>query len=331
MIKAMVLAAGVGSRLDPISQYIPKPLVPVLNVPVITNILHGLKKHGVTEVVSNTHYLAEALAKHFQTHPPEGMNIKFLKEEELSGDAGGVRACKQYLMDDTFIVIMGDLITNANLGSIVKAHKAKGAIATIGVKKMTDVSRFGVMKRDANGFIQAFQEKPKPEEAISNEISTGIYILEPEVFKHIPDSGVYGFGKQLFPSLVEKGLPVLGEEIDGQWSDIGTLKDLYRANMDALAGKVKLFCDPEKGALPLNNVRLGERVLLGKNVTIGDGTVVGNNVIIGDDCVIGKNVTLGDCVIFGDSQIPDGSVLEKCIYAYNEHIPMEQREALAAK
>ena len=130
--------------------------------------------------------------------------MHFELEAKLSGDAGGVRSCRKLLDGDTFIVIMGDLITDADLGSLVKQHKAKKAIASIAVKRLDDVSRFGVVVRDKDDFITGFQEKPKQEEALSNLISTGIYILEPEVFNFIPETGDYGFGRQLFPTLVEK-------------------------------------------------------------------------------------------------------------------------------
>ena len=328
MTRAMVLAAGVGSRLEPISSFIPKPLVPVLNTPVIVNILHGLKIHGITEVVSNTHYLAENLREYFRTHPQE-LQPTFIHEEELSGDAGGVRHCREFLDQDTFLVIMGDLITNADISRIIKAHKNKGAIATIGVKKVSDVSRFGVMKRDAKGFIQAFQEKPKPEEAISNEISTGIYVLEPEIFEHIPREGVYGFGRQLFPTLVDKGLPVLGEEIEGHWSDVGTLHDLFWSNMDALSGKVRLFTQPEKCRQTFPDVRISPDSLIGANTTIGRGSVIGDDCIIGNNCIIAENVVLDHCLVFPNCTLPAGMRLRDSIYAFDQLISVAPKAGLA--
>lgn len=321
MTRAMVLAAGVGSRLEPISHFIPKPLAPVLNTPVLVNILHGLKMHGVTDVISNTHYLSEMLIEYFEKNSID-LKPKFVYEEELTGDAGGVRTCRDFLDSDTFLVIMGDLITNADLTKIIKEHKEKGAIATIGVKKVSDVTRFGVMKRDQQGFIQAFQEKPKAEEAISNEISTGIYVLEPKVFDHIPKDGVYGFGRQLFPSLVERGLPVLGAEIQGHWSDIGTLQDLFRSNMDALNGKIKLFTEAKYCEKTFDNVSISKKTAIGTNTNIGQNSVIGDECIIGNNCEIGSNVHLDHCLIFADSKIPDGTKLQNCIYAFEQLIPM---------
>lgn len=322
MTKAMVLAAGVGSRLEPISRHLPKPLVPVLNIPVISHILACLKHHGINEVIANTHYMAESINAYFQCRPVSGIDIRFLHEPELTGDAGGVRACRDFLKDDTFVVIMGDLLTNADIGALLKAHREKSAIATIGLKKVEDVRRFGVMLRDENGFIRAFQEKPQAHEAISNEISTGIYILEPAIFDHIPENGVYGFGRQLFPSLVKAGMKVLGEEINGYWSDIGTLQDLFRANMEALSGKISLPFAGECISKSSNNCVSGSPVLLGRDTVIGEGTKLGDCSIIGARCRIGENCQFEHCLIFPDSNVISGAVLKNCIYAFEELIPM---------
>ena len=330
MVKAMVLAAGVGSRLEPISSHIPKPLVPVLNRPVMEHILALLHQHGITDVVSNTHHMADLLQKHFEDNPPAGMKISFFEETELTGDAGGVRAAREFLEDDTFIVIMGDLITNANLSALIEDHKRKGALATIAVKQVEDVTRFGVMRRDADGFIQEFQEKPAAHEAISNDISTGIYILEPEIFKHIPSSGVVGFGRQIFPSLVSSNLPVLGSELEGYWSDIGTLQDLFRTNIDALHGivpvgnqKRDLNKPEERTNIQLGrNVEIAEPTLLGANVIIQDNTKIGEDCIIGNDTEIGSNCQLKNCVIFADSKIESKTNISDCILAFGHQIKM---------
>ncbi|MBX9688091.1 MAG: nucleotidyltransferase family protein, partial [Candidatus Obscuribacterales bacterium] len=167
-MKAMVLAAGVGSRLDPLTSQVPKPLVPVANRPVMEHILRLLKKHGFEDVVSNLHYLPEKIRAYFADGRALGLNIDFRLESELSGDAGGVRACRDFFGQDTFIVLMGDLLTDADLSRIYAEHKRKGALATIATKQVADVSQFGVILADEDGFIRGFQEKPKAQEALSN-------------------------------------------------------------------------------------------------------------------------------------------------------------------
>src|SRR4030095_1867806 len=207
MMKAMVLAAGVGSRLDPLTTGVPKPLVPVVNRPIMEIILELLKRHGVSEIVSNLHHLPDQLLRYFGDGSRLGLKLSFHHEEDLSGDAGGVRTCRAFLEDGTFLVLMGDLLTDADLTAIVAEHKKKGALAPIGLKAVDDVSQFGVALINEEGFITGFQEKPAAADALSNLASTGIYVFDPEVFEHIPTEGFYGFGRQLFPSLLQKGAP----------------------------------------------------------------------------------------------------------------------------
>jgi mannose-1-phosphate guanylyltransferase len=314
-MKAMVLAAGVGSRLDPLTASIPKPLVPVANIPVMEHILQLLKKHGVEDVCANLHYLPDALTNYFGDGAKFGVNIQFEYESKLSGDAGGVRACRSFLEDGTFLVIMGDLITDCDLSALVAEHKRKKSLASIGVKQMDDVSRFGVVMRDGQGFITGFQEKPAPEEALSNLISTGIYIFEPEVFNHIPATGDYGFGRQLFPKLVADGLPVLGIEVESYWSDVGTVDQYRESNLDALSGLVKLTLPGLKLNNMPHNVRLEQgaqldpasvlqaEALVGKNSKVSADAVLKGRVIIGDDCVIEAGCEVSDSVLWSGAHI----------------------------
>jgi mannose-1-phosphate guanylyltransferase len=313
-MKAMVLAAGVGSRLDPLTASVPKPSVPVVNRPVMEHLLLLLKRHGITDVCANLHYLPEKLTEYFQDGSPLGMQILFEYEEKLSGDAGGVRACRKFLEDGTFIVIMGDLITDADLTMLVAEHKKKKAIASIAVKRMDDVTRFGVVVVDDNGFITGFQEKPKAEEALSNLISTGIYIFEPEVFDHIPATGDFGFGKQLFPKLVKEGFPVLGIEIETYWSDVGTIDQYREANLDVLSGLVKIDLG---GALLSKQESGGAQVLVGKNVSIGKNVTFQGRVVIGDSCVIDSGCVINDSVLWEGAHINANSNVSESVIGAN--------------
>jgi mannose-1-phosphate guanylyltransferase/mannose-1-phosphate guanylyltransferase/phosphomannomutase len=330
-MKAMVLAAGVGSRLDPLTATLPKPLVPVVNKPVMEHIIALLKKHDFTEICANLHYLPQNIIDYFGDGSKFGVNLTFEMEARLSGDAGGVRACRKFLETGTFIVIMGDLITDADLGSLVRKHKEKNALASIAVKRMDDVSRFGVVVRDKDDFITGFQEKPKQEDALSDLISTGIYILEPEVFNFIPETGDYGFGRQLFPSLVEKGERVLGLEIETYWSDVGTIDQYRESNLHALSGQVKLAMPErtdgsqfahvqssgvaylDKNASVGSNVTLAGNLLLGANSKIASGTTISGNVVIGDNCIIDANCELKDSVIWAGTHVQSESSITDCV------------------
>jgi mannose-1-phosphate guanylyltransferase len=324
-MRAMVLAAGVGSRLDPLTTQIPKPLVPVANVPVMEHMLNLLKKNQVFEVVSNLHHLPDKLTQYFGDGSQLGMNLTYHYEKELSGDAGGVRACREFLQGGTFIVLMGDLLTDADLTAIVAEHKRKGALATIGIKRVDDVSQFGVVLTDENGFITGFQEKPRPEEALSDLASTGIYVFEPEVFDHIPARGTYGFGRQLFPRLVEQGAPILGSEITRYWSDVGTIKQYRTSNFDALDGAVSVDMPGTKtdfGWLGTNshiadNCQIEGRLLVGNNSRIAKGVKIRGSVIIGDDCFIDQNAELEDSIIWSDVSVESGARLKQSVIGFN--------------
>lgn len=322
-MKAMVLAAGVGSRLDPLTSQLPKPLVPIANIPVMEHIVNLLRTHGFEDVMANLHYLPDKIVDYFQDGSRCGVNLAFKFEPELTGDAGGVRACRDFFGNETFIVLMGDLLTDADLTRIIAAHKRKKALATIAVKEVDDVSQFGVVVRDQDGFIKGFQEKPAPEEAFSNYASTGIYILEPEVFEYMPKEGTYGFGRQLFPQLVEKGLPVLGMEINSHyWSDVGTIAQYRKGNMDAVAGKLEVQIPGQEhvsGSVIGENAQISAladingKLVLGRNSSIAPGVVIEGTVIIGDDCRVESGAHLKDTIVWNDTTVRSAAQMVGCV------------------
>ncbi len=322
-----MLAAGVGSRLDPLTSQIPKPLVPIVNVPVMEHAIRLLARHSYRDVCANLHYLPEKIVDYFGNGANFDINLKFWREEKLSGDAGGVRACRKFLDGSTFLVLMGDLLTDADLTHIVAEHKRKKALATIALKRVDDVSHFGVAVVNKEGFITGFQEKPKAEEALSNLISTGIYVLEPEVFNFIPSDGEYGFGRQLFPALVAKKLPVLGLEIDSYWSDVGTLSQYRLANFDALAGKIKIDLPGRRvnsetssilkkaSAIIEDGSMVEGELMIGAQSIIKRGAQISGTVVIGDGCVIEDGAVVRNSVIWGRTHILSGARIEDSIVA----------------
>jgi NDP-sugar pyrophosphorylase family protein len=338
-IKAIVLAAGVGSRLDPLTTQVPKPLVPVANVPVMEHIIKLLSNHGVRDIHANLHYMPEKITEYFGNGEQWGVNLQFKHEPKLSGDAGGVRACKQFLKDGTFVVLMGDLLTDADITRVVREHKERGAIASIAVKQVPqeELNRFGVVVTDKNGFITGFQEKPDAKDALSDKVSTGIYVLEPEVFAHMPEIGEYGFGKQLFPELIEKGLPVLGVEIEGYWSDVGTIQQYREANFDAARRRVRLGIGDAKRYRQNGNLTVADgavieygcdiegSLIIGRNSRLGAGAVVMGNVVIGDNCIIEPGAFLKDSVIWSNSVVQHGAYVEHTVICSGCVVPNMSR------
>ncbi|MBY0356980.1 MAG: NDP-sugar synthase [Candidatus Obscuribacterales bacterium] len=337
-VKAMVLAAGVGSRLDPLTSQRPKPMVPIANKPVMEHIFNLLKEHGITNVVSNLHYMPEQIKEYFADGSAFGMNLEFRYEPELSGDAGGVRACRDFFAKDTFVVLMGDLLTDADLGRIIAEHKAKKALATIGIKEVDDVSQYGVVLTDAKGFITGFQEKPQPEEALSRFASTGIYIFEPEIFDHMPASGSYGFGKQLFPKLVQAGLPVLACDVQAYWNDVGTIAQYKQSNFDALEGHLRVSMASNKESWGVRgkdcqinaSAKIEGRLALGDRCQIGPDVTIKGRVIIGDDCRIEKGACLEDTIIWSDTVVEANAQMKNCIVGSNCSVTSGNHTEIAA-
>lgn len=313
MYKAMVMSAGVGSRLDPLTKSVPKPLVPICNKPVMDILLENLVSIGVKDVVANTYYLAEQIVARYIKNDI-GINFNYITEETLSGTAGGVKKC-QFFFDEgeDFFVLSADGVTNADLLKGMEIHKKSGAIATIGVKpvKEEEIPNFGVVVTDADGYIIEFQEKPAIADAKSNLINTGIYIFNYKIFDYIPANEFYDFAKNVFPKLLEdKAINVF--PVDEYWSDIGTLDQYRQSTLDLFEslytfkhGKIK---KAELGSYICGNTTLPKSLkFLGYSV-------------IGDECIIGKNVTLENCILWDGVEIGDNVHLKDCVIASNSRV-----------
>ena len=230
-MKAMIMAAGQGTRLLPLTADTPKPMLPIGGKPLIEHIISLLREHDFTEIIANLHYLPDKIRDYFGDGSRFGVKLFYSPEPELLGTAGGVRRCTWFLAE-TFLVISGDALTNIDLTSFYEYHLRKGALATIALKKVQEVSQYGVVITDNEGRINQFQEKPKHEEAFSDLANTGIYIFEPEILNLIPEMEFYDFGKQLFPLLVDQQQKFYGWKTDCYWCDIGAIDIYQQAKLD---------------------------------------------------------------------------------------------------
>lgn len=314
-IKAMIMAAGVGSRLDPLTKSVPKPLVPVANRPVMDILVDNLKSIGVKDIVSNTHYLAEKIINRYE-NINFGVNFKFIKEDTLSGTAGGLKKC-QFFFDkgDEFLVLSADGLSNADLQKGIDMHRKAGAIATIGIKKIPheEVSHFGVVVTDETGYITEFQEKPSVEEAKSNFINTGIYVFDYRIFDYIPENTFYDFAKNVFPNLL-KDHEINTFVIDNYWTDIGTLEQYQQSTQDLFEGRCHFnhskLVKTANGAYISNTENLPDDLTFVGNSTIGSNCKIGKNVTL-KNAIIWDNVTIEDDVVVSNSVIASGSVVRK--------------------
>ena len=326
----MVLAAGKGTRLFPLTGEVPKPLAPVADTHIIRHIFELLARHGVTAARVNVHYLADALLEAYgeETHI-NGMKVRLVRERELSGTAGGVKRLARVPpageFDETFIVVSGDALTDVNIRDLVAFHKARGALATIALHRVSDTSEFGVVEIDEEDNILSFQEKPVPGEAISTLANTGIYVLEPRALDYIPEDTFFDFAKDVFPRLLRAKERFVGYQGNFYWSDIGTLEAYRQAQYDVLSGKVRVKVPGEKRGESLwvgdnarihPSVSLEGYVVVGKDAVIGRDVVLAGDVTVGRDCWIRRGATIKSSILLPGSSVGDGAYLEDCIVGH---------------
>src|SRR5919199_359945 len=238
-MKAVVMAGGEGTRLRPLTSNQPKPMVPICGKPCMEHILELLREHGMHDVVVTVAFLPQAIRSYFGDGESLGMRIEYSTEETPLGTAGSVRLAADKL-GETFLVISGDALCDVDLTRLIEFHRERGAAATIGLKAVDNPLEFGIVVTDSEGRVERFLEKPSWGQVFSDTINTGIYVIEPEVLRHIPADRPYDFSKELFPLLLEMGRPMYGYVMDGYWQDIGNLEQYRQANFDALDERVRL-------------------------------------------------------------------------------------------
>ncbi|MBN3895792.1 MAG: NDP-sugar synthase [Nostoc sp. NOS(2021)] len=339
-MKAMILAAGKGTRVRPITYTIPKPMIPILQKPVMEFLLELLRQHGFDQIMVNVSHLAEEIENYFRDGQRFGVQIAYSFEGKIDdegklegeaiGSAGGMRRIQDFspFFDDTFVVLCGDALIDLDLTAAVKWHRARGAIATIITKSVPkeEVSSYGVVVTDEDGRVKAFQEKPSTEEALSTNINTGIYIFEPEVFDYIPSGIEYDIGSQLFPKLVEIKAPFYAIPMDFEWVDIGKVPDYWRAIRGVLLGEIKNVQIPGHEVAPgiytgLNvavnwdKVDITGPVYIGGMTRIEDGAKIVGPSMIGPNCWICSGATVDNSVIFEWSRLGPGvRLVDKLVF-----------------
>jgi mannose-1-phosphate guanylyltransferase len=335
-MKAMILAAGLGTRLRPITYAMPKPMVPVCNRPVMEHIVRLAARHGFTDLVANLHWFPELIRDHFGDGFEFGVSLSYSPEDQLLGTSGGVRGAAGFL-GDSFLVISGDALTDIDLAAMRDFHESHDGIATLATKRVEDTSQFGVAITDDAGRIQGFQEKPDPAEALSDLANCGIYMFSADVFDHFPEPGQSkaagpddppGFADwamDVFPALLESGIPFYSHEIDAYWNDIGNLEELHSGNLDALRGAVEVEIGAPEGEAGIyassstEDADVKAPALIGDGALIGSGVRIDGDVIVGDNCRIGAGSSLRNVVLLDDVELPPGSVLAGGVAA--RHVP----------
>jgi mannose-1-phosphate guanylyltransferase len=326
----MVLAAGLGTRLRPLTYEITKPMVPVLDRPVMEHILDLLDEHRFGPVIANLHYFPDSIREHF------GDRISYRYEPELLGTAGGVRACADFLGGEPFVVISGDALTDIDLTSLYGAHREAGGIATLAVKRVEQTEEYGVVLGDRDGRVTGFQEKPARDEALSDLANCGIYVFDPAIFEYFPGRPFVDWAMDVFPVLLENDVPFHVHEIDRYWNDIGSLGELRTGTFDALQGKLRLHVEGAEvspgvmlaGAeTDLSAAEIEGPVWIGDEVRIGAGARLMGPVVLGDAARVGPGAQLRESIVFPGTEIASESILIGAITGHSGILQSLRRRA----
>ncbi|UCD17005.1 MAG: NTP transferase domain-containing protein [Candidatus Zixiibacteriota bacterium] len=322
-MKAVIMAGGFGTRLRPLTIGIPKPMVPIGNIPMMEHVVNLLKRNGIDEIASLLFFQAEEIKKHFGDGHKFGVRMDYLQPTEDYGTAGAVRFAEDFI-DETVLVISGDIITDFNLVEAVKWHMEQKADATIMLTRVENPLAYGIVITDDDGRIVRFLEKPSWGEAFSDTINTGIYILEPHTVQLIPPQTNFDFSQNLYPLMLSRKMGLFGKIAEGYWKDVGNINEYALAHRDLLAGHINLELGLARKKIGDADVYFGKNVHLGEDVTFGGVVVLGdnstisggaevNNSVVGHRVKIGEKSIIHNSVIWSDTWIGAESKLEHSI------------------
>ncbi|SHO81583.1 Mannose-1-phosphate guanylyltransferase [hydrothermal vent metagenome] len=329
-MKAVILSGGEGKRVRPLTYILPKPMVPIVEKPLISYIFEHLKKHNFLEVIVTVSYKADVLEAHYQNGEEYGMQIAYSLEGEVEngkiiskglGSAGGLKQVQNFasFFDEPFLVICGDALIDLDLTKAMNFHNSHNGVATVICKEVPkeEVHKYGVVVTNEDRLIKSFQEKPKVEDAKSNIVNTGIYIFDPIVLDYIPDNEEFDIGGDLLPLLNDINLPYYAKIPDFQWIDVGSTADFYKANMLLLDRKIKnikpygkeikpnlwvgINCDIDFDTIEIEGV-----VYIGNSVKIEKGVKIIGPTVIGSGSYIKENVILDKSILFTHTKINGG-------------------------
>jgi len=292
-VKAVIMAGGEGTRLRPLTSNQPKPLMSLVNQPMMEHIVRLLKRHGFDDIVVTLAFLPQTIRSYFGDGSEFGVRMVYATEETPLGTAGSVGNAKKEL-DEPFLVISGDVLTDVDLSAIVDFHRQRGALATIALKSMENPLEFGIVITHDDGSIERFLEKPTWGQVFSDTVNTGIYVLEPEVFDYIPDGRSVDFSEDVFPALLADAKPVFGYIADGYWEDVGTLDAYLKAHQDMLDGHVDV---------EVPGFRVADGVWMGEGAEIDPGARVEGPVVVGENCRVENGARLGEYTVLGHNVV----------------------------
>jgi mannose-1-phosphate guanylyltransferase len=306
-VKAVVLVGGEGTRMRPLTETIPKPLIPFMNRPFLDHLLDHLGEHGVEEVICSSPYLEEEFHS-FLMSRSGGPAVRWITEAAPLGTSGAVAGALDHV-DGTFLVLNGDVLTDLDLGALISFHRERGAVATIALTPVEDARPFGLVDTDADDRVLAFREKPA--QAVPGMINAGTYVLEPSALARVPQGVMVSIERETFPDLIARGEPVFGYRSDAYWRDLGTPEAYLAAHRDGLEGRI--------------GGRTYPRPLLGQGVRVEDGAEVEPDTVIGAGASVGAGARVSGSVLHARAWVGPGALVERTVAGPDSAIGQEAR------
>jgi NDP-sugar pyrophosphorylase family protein len=313
-MKAMVMAAGLGTRLRPLTDFLPKPMMPIANRPVLEHLLRLLHRHEVREVGINLHSEPEMIQRYLGDGSALDMSIRWSHEPELLGTAGGTKKLEDLWEGETILITSGDGLHDIDVTALLGHHRRTNALATLAVKPVSDPSSYGVVILDRDTRVRGFQEKPTRDEARSDLANCGVYVIEPELLERIPPGTFVDFGQDVWPSLVAAGEAVYAYTTMAYWNDVGDLDALRNGILDAVLGHVRVELAGEEispgvwaedGSQVNAAAQVDAPVVLGRNVVVEEGAQIRGPAVIGADCHVGRWAAIRRAALLPGSVVPD--------------------------
>ena len=329
MVKAIVLAAGAGTRLRPLTYEPPKPMVPVVNRPVIHHVLDNLLRHGIKDVAINLYSHPDQVRGYCGDGSRWSLKLQYSPERELLGTAGAVKKVEGFLKDGPFFVMSGDGLSDIDLGAMLAFHRKHRSFATMAVKAVDVRFEYGVTLLDPGGRIRGFKEKPRWGDVFSNKVNTGIYLFEPEILRYLPRNKYYDFGHDLWPKLLKLRKPIFAYDCPDYWTDVGNLVEYRRCQLDCLDRKVRINMPGteirrgvwiEEGSDISPKAVLHAPCLIGKGCRIQAGAQVGPYTVVGDRALICSDARLKNCILFQNVTVGENVHLSNCILGANGRV-----------
>lgn len=319
-MKALFLAGGMGMRLRPLTDRLPKPMVPVMGKPLLERNFEIMKMHGINEVILSTCYRTEVIEKYFGDGANFGIKIHYVNENSPLGTGGAIKNSEKYFTD-SFFIVNSDILSNINLTEMLRFHKQKKADVTIAVTWVKNPSAYGVIEYDRDGYAVTFREKPAPCEIVSHYINAGVYIFEPDVLKKIAAGKKVSVEREVFPTLLKDGGKIAVYRGCSYWLDIGTPEKYIQAHRDGFKGRLRIpgvnfynhpVYDRVNSRISRTAILRGP-VYLGENVQIDSGAVLGPQVVVGNNSVIGKGCRVSNSILWNNVSVEDGVNMSDCI------------------